>query len=376
MRLSSSFVLSFFVILVSSSLFADKDKLWVDAAEHNWKPVRKWLKESPTAKEDLKWVHESAVAPVLDILLDMRTEIRENNPKLYELVFGQQGLAPWIGQVESTTIDAFFFAANVLPFFDSRLRDDNQKGARLEKINRAYRKMISNTFTFEELQKLAAIYQDRDLQILITRSSLIQETHIEGFELAIDRFNAVNPLAHVLEVILPDGILDVTNSNEFEHYMSLRLISEMLSDFSNDRIAALTQKLKSSVYRRELIKRQFFFPKVNGRLIDHRLISTQAFAYSHKKERAAPQKRSNYRVRRPVKGCDQTKSHSLGCQSRLSERRKLCRRRVILVISPASPFMLHAQMFQRPPKVCGERWHFSQAPRRPSCGYGKKHLPK
>lgn len=239
--------------LLSLSSFANKE-LWDNAHDGEWKLFRTSLKASKTPEQDLQWVHEEKGTLVRDMLIDARRAIKRSNSELYETLFAENGLIGWHKTEENTVIDSFIAAARIREIFEFRNSIYQQHSLS------EYRNILANAFSPEELAELASIYQDPDFKLLV---ELCEQAPNDvdvspDFKLELSRILSLDPLVSVLKVILIEDDFDTTVLNEVNSYLAIYPLSEMLFDFSNERIISLTKKLGSSVYRRELFMRGRF----------------------------------------------------------------------------------------------------------------------
>lgn len=220
--------------MLSVNSFANKE-LWNNAQNRNWKPIKKHLKHSPTAKEDLEWQREEGAVSVRGILLGFQDAIRNQNPKLYELLFSEQGLMPWKSKVDDPVVENFIVATKLKEMIDERLPDDADKETQTQKWVQYHQKFVAYNFSPEELERMAANYLDPEFQLFFECWAKADEIE-EEFLLVLkrdpneERVTAVEALVSAVDLPTDDEAL-------------VKLISYRLSDFSNHRILALAKKL-------------------------------------------------------------------------------------------------------------------------------------
>lgn len=152
MNKSIRFLLFAFFLLSTNNVLANPE-LWGHAADQDWSSVFVHLMASPTAREDLEFVHEGF--SVRDILIDSRKAIKEQNRLLYGTLFSETGIIPWFSDVESEAIENLVVASRakeeIALYAPESVRDE---------LLRQYRELLANKFSAQELAALALIYED------------------------------------------------------------------------------------------------------------------------------------------------------------------------------------------------------------------------
>jgi len=169
---------------------------------------------------------------------------------LPEILFAANGYIDSLLE-DDEDLNNFIAAAKLKEMFEHRFSDD------AEELLIEYRTSLGCTFSPWDLQELTSIYQDPDFRLLVDRCEqfLENESGPERIELKAERFFVLDSLISVLKVILLEHVFDTTGSDKTKYEDYLYSASVMLSDFSKDRIRALTEKLASKAYRKEINKR-------------------------------------------------------------------------------------------------------------------------
>jgi len=220
--------------MLSVNSLANKE-LWDNAQNRDWKPVKKHLKHSPTAKQDLEWTKKGSGVSIRGFLLGLQDEIGKQNPKLYELLFSEQGLMPWKSNVEDPVVENFIVATKVKELIDQHLPNDDERERQTEKWVQYHRKFLAYNFSPEELERIAAIHLNPDFQIFFecwARANSVEEQFLIPISPDLSEERAIAVKSLISAVGLPA-----------DNEALVKIFSHRLSDFSNDRILLLANEL-------------------------------------------------------------------------------------------------------------------------------------